>query len=224
MADAKGIMRCVVIGAGGHAGVLVETLRLIYPGIELVALDPKRAGEEFFGVKIIGSDELIVKLKSEGFGSFVAAVGSVGASPEGGFTRKRVFENGINAGLLPLSVVHPGAAVAPSAQVGAGFQCLAGGIVATNVKLGDNVLVNHGAIVDHDCKVGSHSHVATGAKLAGGVTLEECVHVGIGASVIQGCRVRAFATVGAGAVVVRDVERGATVVGVPARAIKHGES
>lgn len=224
MADAKGIMRCVVIGAGGHAGVLVEALRLAYPGIELVALDPRRKGSELLGVKIPGGDELLPQLGADGFSNFVVAVGSIGGSSEGGFARKRVFENAVSAGLSPLSVIHPSASVAASAQVGAGFQCLAGGIVATNARLAENVLVNHGAIVDHDCIVGSHSHVAAGAKLAGGVTLEECVHVGIGASVIQGSRVRAFATVGAGAVVVRDVERGATVVGVPARAIKHGES
>ena len=43
--------------------------------------------------------------------------------------------------------------------------------------------------------------------------------VGAGATVIHGVTVGADAIVGAGAVVIRDVPDGATVVGVPARAL-----
>ena len=47
--------------------------------------------------------------------------------------------------------------------------------------------------------------------------LEDNVTIGTGACVLQGIRVGAGAIVGAGAVVVRDVEPGAVVKGVPAR-------
>ena len=52
-----------------------------------------------------------------------------------------------------------------------------------------------------------------------GPTIEADVSIGTGAKLIGPVRVGAGATIGANAVVVDDVPAGATVVGVPARAV-----
>jgi acetyltransferase-like isoleucine patch superfamily enzyme len=55
------------------------------------------------------------------------------------------------------------------------------------------------------------------ARIRGAVVLPDEAWLGAGATVIQGVRIGAGAIVGAGAVVLRDVARGETVVGNPAR-------
>jgi acetyltransferase-like isoleucine patch superfamily enzyme len=54
----------------------------------------------------------------------------------------------------------------------------------------------------------------------GRVTVQEGANLGVGVSVAPGVVIGAWSTVGAGAVVIRDVEPGSTVVGVPARPIR----
>jgi acetyltransferase-like isoleucine patch superfamily enzyme len=52
------------------------------------------------------------------------------------------------------------------------------------------------------------------------IVVEDRASIGSGAIVLGGVRVGAGALVGAGAVVARDVPAGATVAGVPARALR----
>ena len=67
-------------------------------------------------------------------------------------------------------------------------------------------------------RIGACAHIAPAAVLCGSVEIGEGALVGAGAVVTPGKRVGVGAVVGAGAVVVRNVDEGATVVGVPARA------
>ena len=83
-----------------------------------------------------------------------------------------------------------------------------------------NVIVNTGAIVEHDCVIGDHVHMATGSRLCGAVHVANGAHIGAGSIVREGISIGAGAIVGAGALVVKDVEPGTVVVGVPARFLK----
>jgi sugar O-acyltransferase (sialic acid O-acetyltransferase NeuD family) len=205
---------CVILGAGGHARMLLDIL-LVTPGVRVHGmLDPDRQlrGTSSFGVPILGGDELLSDMASQGVDSFVVGVGGVGDNRP----RQRLFELGVAHGLQPLTVIHPAAVCSTRTVIGAGCQLLPGSIVNAGAKLGVNVVVNSGAIVEHDCEIGDHAHVATGARMASTVRVGERVHIGAGATVRQRITIEADAVVGAGAVVVKDVASGLTVVGVPA--------
>lgn len=202
----------VVIGAGGHARVVISTLRTMQrsvlgcTGLAAPEIDP--------GVPFLGSDE---SLASEGPDRIQLAngLGSVRHVSH----RRTVFEELRLSGFSFVNVIHGAAIVAEGVVIGEGVQVMVGAIIQPGCRISDNVLINTGAIVDHDCRIGAHSHVATGARLAGGVNVEQNVHIGAGAIVIQGCKIGHGAIVGAGAVVIRDVGANEVVVGVPARAI-----
>ncbi len=209
---------CAVLGGGGHAAVLIESLRASGTDIALAILDrdPVSWGKEVLGVPVLGGDDLLPSLCDRGADCFIVGLGTTGT----GHLRRQLFDYGRSVGLEPLSVFHPSAVISPSAVLGRGCQVLAGAIVHTRAVLGNNVLINSGAIVEHDCTIGDDVHVATGAKLAGGITVGERSMIGLGAAVRQGLRIGKNAIVGAGAVVVSDVPDDVVVAGVPSRILR----
>jgi sugar O-acyltransferase (sialic acid O-acetyltransferase NeuD family) len=202
----------VVIGAGGHARVVIAALLIAKrnvlgcTGLAVPETDP--------GVPFLGNDE---SLANQGPSRIELAngLGSVGRVTH----RRATFEALKRQGYEFVTIVHSAAIVMKDAVLGEGVQIMAGAIVQPGCLVSDNVLINTGAIVDHDCRIGAHSHIATGARLSGGVQVELEAHIGAGATVVQGCRIGRGAVVGAGAVVIRDVAANEVVVGVPARAI-----
>lgn len=196
-----------VVGAGGHAKVVIATLRAV--GLPVAAVfddDRERRGGEVLGVPVAGP---VSALEPESYLGAVLAVGSNEA-------RRRL------AGELSVpwvTVVHPRAVVHPTVRLGEGAVIFAGAVVQPDAELGRHAIVNTGATVDHDCRIGAFAHLAPGSHLAGAVEVGEGALVGIGASVVQGRRIGAWATVGAGAAVVRDVPPGVTAAGVPARVL-----
>lgn len=206
------MIRLVLIGAGGHARVVLAAARTM-PGVDVVAATDLAPAEARISVPVVGQDAL-ERLRLEGATHAVITVGSV----RPGSRRGALFALIERAGLLPLAVMHASATIATDATIGAGTVVLAGAIVNPGAAIGRNAIVNTGAIVEHDCEIADHVHVAPRVVLGGGVRVGEDAHIGIGATVLPGIRIGGAALIGAGAVVTKDVEPRQTVVGVPARA------
>lgn len=206
---------CVILGGGGHARVVIDSLRASGVAEPFAVLDRDCAlwGTELLGVPILGGDELLPELVGRGANYFVVGLGAVGNNQP----RRRLFEFGLGHGLTPITVYHPSAICSKWAQIGAGSVFCPASVVNAGAELGVNVIVNTGAIVEHDCVIGDHAHIATGAMVASTVRVGACAHIGAGATVRQCISIGEGAVVGAGAVVVEDVAPWKVVVGVPAR-------
>lgn len=194
-----------VIGAGGHAKVVVSTLRAA--GHAEVELYDDR--EALWGTSLLGAT--IVAAPASLRDSGRRAVIAVGNND----VRRRLA---VELGLEWLSVVHPHAWVHESVLLGAGTVVFAGAVVQPDTRIGDHCIVNTSASIDHDCRIGDFTHVAPGVHLCGGVSVDEGVLLGVASAARPGVRIGAWATVAAGAVCVRDVPANGTVMGVPARA------
>ncbi len=212
---------CVVLGGGGHARVVIDSLKASGAAEVLAVLDCDRAlwGTELFGVPLLGGDELLPEIVKRGATHFVVGVGSVGDN----YPRRRLFDLGVAHGLVPLAVQHPSAICSPQAKVGAGSVLFPGAVINAGAVVGVNVIVNTGAIVEHDCVIGDHAHIATGARLASTVNVGTGAHVGAGATVRQCISIGEGAVVGIGAVVVKNVPPQTVVMGVPARVLRNTE-
>ncbi len=208
-------IRCVILGGGGHARVLIDSI-LRQGGAALAGVldaDPQLHGTAVLGVPVLGGDERLPGMIRDGVTHFAVGVAGAGPSP----VRARLHAIARGLGLRPLTVVHPAAVVSPAAGISAGAQIFPGAIVNAGAEIGESAIVNSGAIVEHDAGVGDFAHVACGACLAGGVQVGPGAFVGAGAVVIQGIRIGANALVAAGAVVICAVPENALVAGVPAR-------
>lgn len=207
--------KCIILGGGGHAKVLIDCLITAKSARIIAALesDQSKWGSTVMGVPIIDEDVSIAALKQKSVTHFAVGVGSVGDTR----TRQRLFKRGCDLGLKPLIAIHPSATVAASAIIGPGCQVLAGAIINPEATLETCVLINTGAIVEHDCRIGEFAHIAPRACLCGGVSVETWAHIGAGAVIRQKIVIGKGAIVGAGAVVIKDVPAKAIVAGVPAR-------
>ena len=199
-------MRAVVLGAGGHAKVVVATLQAC--GFEVAAVfddDPSRSGDSVLGVRVEGPTDRAREVEG------ALAVIAVGHNEARGALARR------HPSLRWLTAAHPRAFVHPSVSIGPGTVVCAGAIIQPDTRIGAHVIVNTGARIDHDCVVEDLAHVAPGASIAGGVSIGEGTLVGIGSCVIPGVSIGPWTTVGAGAAVVGDTPGGRTLIGVPAR-------
>ncbi|MGD9151489.1 MAG: acetyltransferase [Desulfobacterales bacterium] len=217
MTDTKPI-NCIVLGAGGHASVLIDAIQCGNIARIHGILDPDSSkwGQDLLGVPILGDDHLLLELAGQGVTHFVIGVGAVGNNKP----RERLYRLGCSHQLKPLTVVHPSAFCSEQATVGSGSQLLPGCIINARATLGCNVIVNSGAIVEHDCDVGDHVHIASGAIITSSVKVANLAHIGAGATVRQLVSVGEGALVGAGAVVVDNVPEHVVVGGVPARVLE----
>ena len=207
----KALPTIAVIGAGGHAKVVIATLQAAgYGSFSVFDDDPGKWGAELLGFPVVGPVREVRERRLE---SGIVAIGS-------NSKRKEV------ASALTLewiSVIHPAATIHPSVVLGVGAVVFASGVIQPDTVVGEHGIINTAAVLDHDCRIGDFAHIGPGATLCGGVEIEEGTLFGVGASAIPGVKVGAWSTVGAGAAVVRDLPASTLALGVPAREVPRGK-
>jgi len=196
----------VVLGAGGHAKVIMRVLELLdYHILGVYDDDPGKHGQLILGYAVRGSLDDALKADSK---NAVLAIGD-------NVTRWRVAERFPD--MQWITAIHPNAWFDPSVSIGMGTVIFAGAVIQADTVIGKHAIINTCASVDHDCVLGDFTHIAPGAHLAGQVTVGAGGFVGIGAVAIPGRRIGDWAVIGAGGVVVRDVPDHVIAVGAPAR-------
>jgi UDP-perosamine 4-acetyltransferase len=201
----------VVIGTSGHARSCLDILATTKWNV-LGCIGAPPTGR--LQADYLGDDGVLKEMIATGVRDAIVAVGD-------NQTRGRLTTELTTLGFSLPAIVSTHATVSPTASIGNGCVVMHGAVVGPYTTLGTAVIVNTGATIDHDCHVGDFVHVAPGAHLAGAVTLKTGAFLGVGASLTPGIIVGEWATVGAGAAVIREVEAGTTMVGVPARALSH---
>lgn len=202
----------VIIGAGGHAKVVLELLR--DAGATVVGLtDANPRGGDILGAPVLGDDTILPALFESGVRSAFVALGDNHRRFQMG---ERVQQLGFNL----VNAISPYARISVSAQLGRGVAVMAGATVNAEAQIGDLSIVNTNAGVDHDAVLEAACHVGPGVALAGGVRIGRWALLGAGSSVIPNCSVGEGAIVGAGACVVRDIGPNMIAVGVPATIVR----
>lgn len=203
----------IVIGAGGHAKVLIDAMLLMnLTIIGIVDADDNKLGERLFDIPILGGDLYIKKFAAEEI-DLVNAIGSI-AIPD---LRERIYLRFKELGYSFRTVIHPAAVISPYAILDEGVQVMAGAVIQAGCEVGCNSIINTRSALDHDCRIGRHVHIAPGTTLSGSVSVEDRTHIGTGATIIQGRKIGKGAIVGAGAVVINNVSDSVKVMGIPAQ-------
>ena len=160
--------RIIVLGAGGHAKVVISTLRSMGHSVIAVFDDAEHLkGSEVMGIPVLGATREAVSCEYDGA---IIAVGNARV-------RKKIADS------LPLKwtvAIHPRATVDDSGRIGAGTVVFAGAVIQPDVEIGEHSIVNTSANLDHDCWIGNFVHLAPGTCLAGQVAVGEGTMIGLG--------------------------------------------
>lgn len=200
----------LILGAGGHGKVVAQTAALTGSwGRIAFADDNIPVGSEVCGFPVVVS----VKSRIEVLPDYPDCIVAIGENS----LRMELLEVVRHDGFGTPYLVHPDASVCSSARLGAGTVAFARVVVNADTVIGAGAILNTAATIDHDCHIGDGVHICPGVNVAGGVTVSSCAWLGIGSTLINNIKISEDAVVGAGAVVISDVNKGDTVIGVPAR-------
>ena len=204
----------VLLGAGGHAKVVMEIFRAAGEKVAFCVVNSGGEAETLLGVPVlIGEKEQLIRLRQEGYSKAHVAIGP-------NSVRKKLCELVTNFGFSLTSAIHPSAIISPTVTIGPGTAIMAGAIINACSVIGEGVIINAGATIDHDCSIGDYVHIAPQCGLAGVVMVGSLAFLGIGTKVIPKTTIGQNTTTGAGAIVVCDLPENGLAVGVPARIIK----
>lgn len=201
--------RIVIIGAGGHARSVADTIERAgkYQIEGFVDIDPCAKVGNY---RHIGTDVDLPAIRNAGVENAAICLGFLGE----GDKRQFLFQAAKQAGFCLPPIVDPSSVVANDAVIGEGAFVGKMAVVNASAVIGVMCIINSGAIVEHDCRVGDFSHVAVNATLCGGSSIGSASLVGASATVLQGIEVGSNVIVGAGSLLLSDVPDGSKIVGV----------
>ncbi|MBO5941537.1 MAG: acetyltransferase [Kiritimatiellae bacterium] len=119
-----------------------------------------------------------------------------------------------------VSVIHKTASIGPNVKIAAGSFIAHNVVLTADIEIGRHSCVFHGTVIGHDAKLNDYTHIYSLVSIGGGVIVEEGVSVFPGARVVPRVTIGSKSTVGIGSAVIRNVEPGITVFGVPAERLR----
>lgn len=200
----------VIVGAGGHAKVVIELIRAEGAYRPIGCTDAGPGPDAVLGLPLLGDDTVLPTLLEQGVRHAFVALG-------GNALRLKIGRKVEALGFTLINAVSPRATLSASATIGRGVAIMAGAVINAEASIGDLAIINTNASVDHDGVIGEAAHIAPGCALAGNVRVGPLAFLGVGTSVIPGVVIGESAMIGAGAAVVRDVAAKTVAVGAPAR-------
>lgn len=202
--------KLLIIGASGHGKVAADIALKMGTWKTIAFLDDNENLLTSMGIDIVGKSFDVFSHIGE-YDIFVA----IGDNQ----TRETLQEKlEIKGASIPV-LIHPAAIIGEEVDLGAGTVMMAGAVVNPCTKIGKGCIVNTGTTIDHDNVIEDYVHVSPGVHLAGGVKVGKGSWLGIGSIIKNNVLITAHCTVGAGAVVVKDITKSGTYIGVPARRV-----
>jgi len=200
-----------IYGAGGHAKIVIETIKRQgrHNIVGLLDDDPREKGRELLGCQVLGGQEILDELQTAGVHRCFVAIGNNEA-------RHQKSEDLLNMGFELVSVIDPTAIILSGVSIGPGTLVLGYSYVGVDVRLGQACILSMNCLVGHDSSLGDYVHLTPGVRFGGNVNIGEESFVGLGAVVLPGVHIGRRVTVGAGAAVTRDLPDGVVAAGVPA--------
>lgn len=203
--------RIVLIGAGGHAKTIVDTIeRLGTYEIAGFIAQGEVGTTAYRGYKILGNDENATDIYELGIHYAVIAIGFLGKLS----IRQQLMDYYANIGFEFPVIIDPTAIVAHDVRIGEGTYIGRNVVVNADASIGKACIINTGAIIEHECSVGDFSHIAVAAVVCGQSEIGKNVLVGANATIIQNVVIEDDSIVGAGALVRKKVSKMSKIVKV----------
>jgi len=202
----------IIIGAGGFGRELLEySIDAEQGGWKHHVIgfldDDDNALDGFHSVPLLG--------RTSDVGSFITARFIIAMGDP--ILRFKLAKRVRDAGGSLVSLIHPSAYVASSAQVGHGTITCPFALIGCNSLVGENVAINAYASVGHDANVGDSVVLSPYSSLLGNTKLGDCSMIGTHATVMPGISIGSHSKVSASSVVTKHCDPGSLLIGNPAK-------
>ena len=208
-------MKKLIVYGAGEFGSLIANVISYHDDLEIAAYgddNPQKTADNIDGTPVFGKKDLLNFAEQNNIKLAITAIGN-------NTIRAEKFNLLKNTGFQMISIVHPQALIDTKVSYGDNVIIEMGTAIHTNSKIGNNVFLGGEALIGHHNIIGDHVLVGGNVSFGGSVVVEDYVSLGVGASIKPGIRLGKGSVIGVGAAVIKDVEPGTTVVGVPAKPI-----
>lgn len=204
-------MKTILIGGGGHALSLLETLSDYNQIAGYADMQPSKD----MPIPYLGTDtDVLANYKPEEYDIQVTLVYTSEVNLQ---LRKRIIERYKN--YHSHTFVASTAFVTRNSNLGEGCMVMEKAVVNRS-SIGKNAVINTGAIIEHNCTIGNNCFIGPGAVLCGGVSIGDNTFIGAGAIVRDDISIASDCTVGMGSLVIKDIIEAGVYCGQPAKSRK----
>jgi len=205
-----------VIGAGGHARVIVSEIEMSgeYDSIEIYTIDTHAQNEVILGYPVVENADVINSSDSKRIDIFLA-IGDLKI-------RSKWYSFFSDLNFHMPNLIARTALVSSSARLGSANFIASGSYLGPNVMMGNNNLINTKSIIEHESILGDSCNISPGAVLCGRVSLGSNVFIGANSTVIEKLCISSDVALGAGSTLIESINhRNVLWCGSPARKIKN---
>lgn len=199
----------LLIGGGGHCVSVLCALKRngTYQKIGIVTLEVRNV----FDVPVVGTDDDLPRLISEGYDSAFLSIGGVGSAS----LRRALYQKLKQIGYHVPNIIDPSAVIGEHVSFGEGIFIGKNAVINAGSRIDCGAIINTGAIVEHECVIEEYAHVAPGSVICGAVRIGKDAYIGANSTVIQCLQIGENTVVGAGSVVVRNLPSNVVAYGNP---------
>lgn len=194
------MQRIVLIGSGGHAKSIVDTIEKLQD-IQIIGFIDKKEGSYYRTYQVVGDDSDLSQIFEEGIKKAFICVGFLGRSNLRNMLYQKVKDLNFE---LP-SIIDSTAIVACDVSIGEGTYVGKRAVINSNNVIEKMCIINTNAVIEHDCMIGEFTHISVSATICGGVAIGKNTMIGANSTVIQGVTIGDNVIVGAGTTVLRDI-------------------
>lgn len=199
----------IILGGGGHALVVAETI-IAQDRYKLLGYIDFQAHSRMDQLTTYLGDYSEIPALSTHYPNLHAVVG-IGAN------HIRLEEATNWPQLHWATIVHPTAWVSPSSTLGEGTVVFANASVQAFAQIGKHCILNTASTLEHETSIGDFTHVGPSATTGGGVTVGSMCFMGLSSTILPGLTLLDKSRLGAGAVLTKSPPHKGTFIGCPAK-------
>lgn len=190
----------VILGAGGHAKVILSSLLRLGKKVDYLIDDKIKLDSYFENYKSI-NEKNFFSFKDNNVNIFLG----IGITTKKN-NREKIIKKFKNKGLIFKQVIDRDVKLGLNIKIMSGAQIMRGCHIGENVLINQNSIINTMSIIEHDVEIGENSHVAPGSIILGGVKIGKNTFIGAGSIIFQGVKIGADSIIAAGSIVSKNLE------------------
>lgn len=178
------MQKIILIGAGGHAKVIVDTIEkskkydIIGFTDQNVPIKPV-----YKNYHVISTDQHLEAIFNNGVQNAFICIGFMGLPS----VREQIYFKLKKIGYTLPVIIDPSAVLASDVCIGEGTYIGKNTIINADVKIGKMCIINTAAVIEHECSIQDFTHISINATICGQTSIGKNVFIGANATVIQNC-------------------------------------